>query len=96
MLADGGVLIFDLIDAKSFIPSVNEKEIIIREAVLDNVRYKRESIFEKLIDTSWNWIWKSIFKKEEKGQYNEIDSAEAELRAFTADELEIFPTLTGF
>jgi hypothetical protein len=34
--------------------------------------------------------------KEEKGQYQEIGSDEAELRTFTADELEIFLTLTGF
>jgi len=60
------------------------------------VKYKRDSIFEKSIYTSWNWIWKSTFLKEEKGQYVEFGSDEAELRTFTADEMEIFLTLTGF
>ena len=96
VLKNGGVLIFDFIDAKSFIPSINEKEVISHEVVIDNVRYKRESIFEKHIDTSWNWIWKSTFLKEEKAGYQEIGSDEAELRAFTADELEIFLSLSGF
>lgn len=90
------MLIFDFIDAKRFIPSVNEGEIIPHEVVIDNARYKRESIFKKSIDTSWKWIWKSTFMKEENGHYQEIDADEAELRAFTRDELEIFLTLSGF
>src|SRR5688572_7153439 len=96
VLRDGGVLIFDFIDAKNFIPSINENETISHEVVLDNVRYKRESIFEKRIDTSWNWIWKSTFMKQEKSDYQNIGSDEAELRAFTVDELDIFLLLIGF
>ena len=96
VLQNGGVLIFDFIDAKSFIPSINEKEIISHEVVIDNVRYKRDSIFEKHVDTNWNWIWKSTFFKDEKNGYQEVGSDEAELRTFTADELEIFLTLSGF
>jgi len=95
VLKDAGVLIFDFINAKNFIPSINENEVVSHEVVIDNVRYKRESIFEKRIDTSWNWIWKSTFMKEEKVGYQEIGFDEAELRAFTADELEIFLSLTG-
>ena len=96
VLQMGGVLIFDFIEAKSFIPSIKEKEIISHEVVVDSVRYKRESTFEKHIDTSWNWIWKSTFFKEERGGYQQIGSDEAELRTFTADEMEIFLTLAGF
>lgn len=96
VLSDGGVLIFDFIDAKSFIPSINEGEIISHEVVIDNIRYKRESIFEKHIGTSWNWIWKSTFLQEEKNGYKEIGTDEAELRSFTSGELEIFLTLSGF
>jgi SAM-dependent methyltransferase len=96
VLKDGGVLIFDFIDAKNFISSINEKETISHEVVIDNVRYKRESIFEKRIDTSWNWVWKSTFMKEDKAAYVEIGFDEAELRAFTADELDIFLSITGF
>ena len=96
VLQDGRVLIFDFIDANSFIPSINEKEIISHDVVIDNVRYKRESIFQKHIDSSWNWIWKSRFLKEVDGSYQEIGRDEAELRTFTADELEIFLKLTGF
>ena len=96
VLKDGGVLIFDFIDAKSFIPSIKEKEVISHEVVIDNISYKRESIFEKHIDSNWNWIWRSRFMKEEPNGYREIGSDEAELRTYTADELEIFLTLTGF
>ena len=96
ILKDRGVLIFDFIDAKSFIPSINEKEIISHEVVIDNLTYKRESIFEKHIDNNWNWIWKSTFFKEGKSGYENIGSDEAELRTFTADELEVFLTLAGF
>jgi SAM-dependent methyltransferase len=96
VLQNGGVLIFDFIDAKSFIPSIKEKEIISHEVDIDNVKFKRDSIFEKHIDTNWNWIWKSTFFKEEKNGYKEIGSDEAELRTFTADEVEIFLTLSGF
>jgi SAM-dependent methyltransferase len=96
VIKNGGVLIFDFIDAKNFIPSINTNEVILHEVVIDNVRYKRESIFESRIDTSWNWIWKSTFMKEEEAGYQAIGYDEAELRAFTADELEIFLSLTGF
>jgi SAM-dependent methyltransferase len=96
VLRNGGVLIFDFIDARNFIPSINEKEVISHEVVIDNIRYKRESIFERHINTSWNWIWKSTFMKEEKAGYQEIGADEAELRAFTSDELEIFLSLMGF
>jgi len=96
VLQNGGVLIFDFIDAKSFIPSISEKEIISHEVVIDSVKYKRDSIFEKHVDTNWNWIWKSKFFKEERNGYQEIGSDEAELRTFTADEMEIFLTLSGF
>jgi len=96
VLQNGGVLMFDFIDAKSFIPSVNEKEVISHEVLIDQVKYKRESIFEKHIDSNWNWIWKSTFLKEENGGYKEIGRDEAELRTFTADELEIFLKLTGY
>jgi SAM-dependent methyltransferase len=96
VIKNGGVLIFDFIDAKNFIPSINSNDVILHEVVIDNVRYKRESIFERRIDTSWNWIWKSTFMKEEKTGYQAIGFDEAELRAFTSDELEIFLTLTGF
>jgi SAM-dependent methyltransferase len=95
-LKGGGLLIFDFIDAKSFIPSINENKVILHEVVIDNVRYKRESIFEKRVDNSWNWIWKSTFMKEEEASYQAIGFDEAELRSFTADELEIFLSLTGF
>jgi SAM-dependent methyltransferase len=95
-LKDGGVLIFDFIDAKSFIPAINEKEIISHEVEIDSIKYKRESIFEKRIESSWNWLWKSTFLKEENKRYVEIGLDEAELRAFTNDELEIFLALTGF
>ena len=96
VLKDKGVLIFDFIDARSFIPSIKENEIISHEVVIDEIKYKRESIFEKHIDTSWNWIWKSRFFKENKDGYQDIGSDEAELRAFTSEELEIFLTLSGF
>jgi SAM-dependent methyltransferase len=96
VLRDGGALIFDFIDAKSFIPSIDEKEIISHEVTIDRVRYKRESLFEKRIGISWNWIWKSTFFKEEGGQYREIGSDHAELRAFTANEIEIFLCLSQF
>lgn len=96
VLRRGGVLIFDFIDAKRFIPSIKEREVICHEVIIEDVRYKRESVFEKSIDTSWNWIWKSTFLKEEENGYKEIGSDEAELRTFTADELEIFLALTGY
>lgn len=95
-LNDGGVVIFDFIDANSFIPAVKENEVILHEVVIDNAVYKRESIFQKRIDTSWNWLWKSTFMKEENGTYEEIGFDEAELRTFTTDEIKIFLTLAGF
>lgn len=95
VLDNGGVLIFDFIDARSFIPSIKEGEVISHEVVIDAVKYKRESIFEKHIDNSWNWIWRSTFFKEGKEGFKEIGVDEAELRTFTADELDIFLTLAG-
>jgi hypothetical protein len=96
VLRGGGSLTFDFINAKTFIPSINEKEIISHEVTIEGVKYKRDSIFEKRIDTSWNWIWKSTFFKNNNGSYESIGNDEAELRTFTADELEIFLVLTGF
>jgi SAM-dependent methyltransferase len=96
VLNAGGMLIFDFIDAKHFIPSINQGETITHEVLVDNVKYKRESIFQRRIDSNWNWIWKSTFFKQDGGTFSAIGSDEAELRAFTADELEIFLSLTGF
>lgn len=91
-----GTLIFDFIDARSFIPSIRENEIISHEVEIDNIRYRRESVFNKHVATSWNWIWKSTFYKEVHGRYQQIGTDDAELRTFTADELDIFLRLAGF
>jgi len=96
VLGEGGVLIFDFIDAKTFIPSINESEVVSHEVMIEGIQYKRDSVFEKSIESNWNWIWKSTFLKEEAGRFVEIGADEAELRTFTADEMEIFLTLTKF
>ena len=96
VLNDRGVLIFDFIDARTFIPTISEGEIISHEVDIDDIKYKRESVFQKNVGTNWNWIWKSTFMKLGKNGYEEIGSDEAELRAFTSDEMEIFLTLSGF
>jgi SAM-dependent methyltransferase len=95
-LQDGGVLIFDFIDAKSFIPSIDEEQVIRHEVTIDNVKYERESIFQKKIDSSWNWVWKSAFRKQLAGRSELLGTDEAELRAFTAGELEIFLKLAKY
>jgi hypothetical protein len=60
------------------------------------VKFERESIFKRRIDVNWNWVWKSTFRKEVGGRSIKIGTDEAELRAFTADELEIFLAITKY
>jgi SAM-dependent methyltransferase len=94
--SEGGKLIFDFIDAGSFIPQINEKNVIEHEAMIDGVRFKRESIYRLQLASSWNWIWESTFLRENNGKFEKIGIDHAELRAFTADELKIFLKLCNF
>ncbi|MFZ6012779.1 MAG: class I SAM-dependent DNA methyltransferase [Bacteroidota bacterium] len=96
VLNKNGTLIFDFINAESFIPDISEDEVIHHEVMIDGVKYKRESMFNKKVTTSWNWIWRSTFLKEEQGKFETIGSDKAELRAFTVDEIGIFLKLSGF
>jgi ubiquinone/menaquinone biosynthesis C-methylase UbiE len=92
----GGFLIFDFIDAKTFIPQIQKGDTVVHEVTIEGEKYKRESIYTLQIVNNWLWTWQSTFLKEVNGTFTLIGKDDATLRAFTADEISILLALTGF
>jgi SAM-dependent methyltransferase len=92
VLNPGGLLIFDYIDARSFIPQIEEGKIILHEVDTTHGKIKRESQYALSIAHNWCWVWTSKFYRDN----TPIGEDVAELRAFTPDEMELFLNLAGF
>jgi SAM-dependent methyltransferase len=92
ILNPGGLLIFDYIDARSFIPQIEEGKTILHEVDTPLGKIKRESQYALSIAHNWCWVWTSKFYQEN----SPIGEDVAELRAFTPDEMELFLNLAGF
>lgn len=96
-LKEGGLLMFDAIDASRLFIDFDENKIDTLEAKYQSNEYKRVSKSKKNLLTGWTWDWKSeYFKKNEIGLYDKIGEDFSTLRAFLVDELKLFFKIAGF
>lgn len=95
-LNDGGIILFDFIDANRFIPFTKENETIIHQATYEGINYIRES--------HWDTTSFENFMLEWNAQYYTIVNDEKEIiaddfstvRVFTLNEIELFLYLNNF
>lgn len=96
-LVPGGKLIFDVIDAASLFINMKEDQIIRHIATDGQRHWERESRYEKNLATGWTWNWHSVYyEKKDTGEKTEVARDSATLRAFLAEEVELFLRLSGF
>ncbi len=91
-----GILCFDFIDAKRFIPQINEGEKIIHRASFNDKTFVRESFWEINFSHSWSFDWRSVYYEDQGGELKMIGEDNSTIRAFTQDEIVLFLNLTGF
>jgi len=90
-LADGGLLVFDAIDASLMFESFDKSE-----QELNVPPYKRLSYSTPNLQTGWTWNWESRYFEEKNGKLEAIGTDSAIIRAFTLDELTLLLKLSGF
>lgn len=96
-LAEGGKLIFDVIDAHSHFLNMQDGVPTFHHAQDLHTRWERKSVYYKNLDWGWTWDWHSnYFEILPDGSKKEIARDEATLRAFLADEMALFLSLNGF
>lgn len=96
-LAPGGVFVFDVIDARLFIPGIDPAETLRHEATHEGRRYVRDSVFEVNAGHGWTWDWTAdYYELEADGGQRHLAHDRSTLRTFTADEIAIFLALSGF
>ncbi len=96
-LSDNGKLIFDFIDADSFLPVMNSEELIEHRAMYDQQLYLRQSRYVPNLETGLTWDWHSeFFTGSPDGQLESIATDLATLRAFLPAEIRLLLQLAGF
>jgi SAM-dependent methyltransferase len=90
-LKPGGMLIFDAIDAAAMFLDFDASE-----KQLDTGPYRRLSHSRPTLNGAWTWHWKADYFVKKEENYIFLDHDEAELRAFTKDELALLLKMCGF
>lgn len=97
VLPDGGKLIFDYIDASTFLPDMDPSVVIEHRATHNQQAYLRQSTYVPNLTTGLTWDWHSAFFTESAdGQRQPIATDLATLRAFVPDEMRLLLRLAGF
>lgn len=96
-LAEGGTLIFDFIEARTFFLSLNESTLIEHRATHEQQNYTRQSRYAPNLMTGLTWDWHSeFFIESADNQRLSIATDVATLRAFLSDEMRLLLQLSGF
>lgn len=96
-LSTNGKLIFDFIDAATFLPDVDESALIEHRATYEQQSYRRQSRYVPNLATGLTWDWHSAFFVDTPdGQHQPIGTDLATLRAFLPAEMELLLRLAGF
>ncbi|GAB3640383.1 class I SAM-dependent DNA methyltransferase [Spirosoma arcticum] len=96
-LPENGKLIFDFIDAATFLPDMDESALIEHWAIHEQQSYLRQSRYVPNLATGLTWDWHSAFFVETPdGQHQPIGTDLATLRAFLPDEIRLLLQLAGF
>ncbi len=96
-LTEKGLLCFDCIDAKKFIPLITAGEKIIHQATIDNKNYYRESLWSvnDFQHGIFDWI-SHYYKEDEKSNRIKIGEDHSTLRAFFTDGVAALLRKAGF
>lgn len=96
-LPGNGKLVFDYIDATTFLPDMDEFTLIEHRAIHEQHQYLRQSRYVPNLATGLTWDWHSAFFVESPdGQREPIGADLATLRAFLPDEIRLLLQLAGF
>ncbi len=97
LLPDNGKLIFDYIDASTFLPDMDKSVVIEHRATHDRQTHLRQSTYVPNLTSGLTWDWHSAFFTElADGQRQPIATDLATLRAFVPDEMRLLLRLAGF
>lgn len=94
---EGGIIIFDFIDANRFIPFIKENVLITHEAAYENVNYKRDSHWD-VNQSLENFMldWSAEYYTVVNGKKEIIENDFSTVRVFTLNEIELFLYLNNF
>ncbi len=92
----GGIICFDFIDAKQFIPEISDGKKIIHEVVFQDIEYRRNSFWSLTLKNGFDFRWISHFYQKENQDWKKIGEDDSVIRTFTNDELEVYLELNGF
>ena len=96
VLKPGGILVFDFIDANTYIPHIQANPTAIHEVDTPKGKFKRENQYQYSFTDSWCFNWNSeYFKENGTGHYHSIGTDDTQLRAFTEDEMCLMLELSG-
>ncbi|AEE53147.1 class I SAM-dependent DNA methyltransferase [Haliscomenobacter hydrossis] len=95
VLHPGGILVFDFIDANTYIPHIQANPSVTHEVNTLEGTFKRESQYLFNVAKGWQCTWKSSYYQQINGAYVPIGTDEDELRVFTEDEMELLLQLSG-
>lgn len=95
-LTEGGLLVFDFIDANRFIPYFIENKNVLHEAQYEGVHYSRENNWFTQKSENFMMEWKADYFKIENGARKFLAHDHSIVRIFTLNELQIFLYLNGF
>ncbi len=96
-LQDGGVLVFDFIDAQTFISRIKDGEEIIHTAVHQNKKYQRRSNWTVNLQSGFTFNWLSVYYEvAENENLTELGQDDSVIRTFLKEELFLLLSLAGF
>ncbi len=95
-LNTGGIVCFDFIDAREFIPFIGKGQPITHEAAFDGMEYLRKSHWSLVLENGMDFKWESTYFKKTDNKWIELGQDNSIVRTFTINELEIFLELNQF
>ncbi len=96
-LNENGVVVFDIIDATRFIPPLKDGLKVTHQVKEDNAVYSRDSHWSVAPNRSWNFRWVSdYYLKNGNDERKLLCTDDSTVRAFTANDIEIFLKLASF
>lgn len=92
-----GILCFDAINTKSFLPSIQRKTEVEHEAQYNDRKFKRISQWQVASNNLGTFSWDAeYFERDNQGQYNKIGEDHSVIRCFDQEHLSDMLQQCGF
>ncbi|SDB39290.1 Methyltransferase domain-containing protein [Flavobacteriaceae bacterium MAR_2010_188] len=96
-LKEGGLLIFDFIDAERFFKIIGKGKDVTHSCSYDGVEYYRDSLFKvDLILENFMFNWRAKYFKIQDKEKILLTEDDSTVRAFTREEWKLLLNLNGF